>query len=63
MNEKGHAEKKSRKWVAELDGCKGVQGWDRGCREGREGTAEQRGIVLVHQALGVTLKHVHAFTQ
>lgn len=29
---------------------------------GGEGTVKQQGIVPVHQALGDTLKHIHAFT-
>lgn len=63
MNKWVEVEKKRRKWVAELGRCEGLQGWDRGWRRtGREGTARQRGIVLVHQALGDTLKHIHSFT-
>ena len=28
-----------------------------------EGTAEQQGIVLVHQALGDTFRYIHLFTR
>ena len=52
--------KKRRNWVAELDGCR--VGTEVDEEQGREGRAKQQGIVLVHQALGDTLKHIHSFT-
>lgn len=65
MNKRHKVPKKENEigcWVGWTQGAPGFRQRLTRIREWGGGTGKQQAIVLIHQALGDTLKHIHSFT-